>query len=495
MALSPPGQRIGTAAAVGWTTFGAIIVQAVNFVISIALTRLLVPDDFGLIAMVTAVVGFARVLADLGLSSALIQSKAPSEEQYVAVFWVNLVVGVILAVLLAGSGPMLGKFYGDPRVAIVAAVLAPQFFVTALASVHSARLQRRMAFRSLIQLELTSSLVAGTIGIAVAALGGGVWSLIARVHVQTLALAIGVCFVERWRPKGGPRRDALRKLVGFGANLTGARFLNYWIRNLDNVLIGRYFGSADVGLYTRAYSILLQPVMLITGAIGRVMFPALSAVQEDKARVRTMYRRAIEVIAFVTFPLMSLLFITADDAVRVLLGDVWSSAVPIIRIFCVCGALQSLGATAGWLFQSQGRTDLQFIWAIVAGIVLIGAMIIGINIGSVEAVALCYTIASGGILLVPAFEVPGRLIGIGFLDVVRYVAGTFACTVFAAMVATLVHTIMGDDSGSGMSIIRLLATWGVGLAAYLGCARVSGQRAYAELSNRFQQLSRRAMAK
>lgn len=463
--------------AAGFTTAGTVFTQAFNFGASIVLTRLLAPADFGLLAMVTVVTGFARVLSDFGMSSALIQAKTPEEREFSSAFWANVGLGLILSILLAGSAPLLASFYRETRVGTLMVVLSGQFLITSLGSVHSSRLQRRLAFGALVTSEVTSVVLGSVTAMVAAWQGAGVWSLVVRAHVQSIVLVCGLWTAERWLPDLRFDFGALKRFLRFSLSLTGSRVLNYWTRNLDNLLIARFFGAADVGLYVRGYSVLMQPVSMVTTSLGRVMFPTFASIQDDLPRTRSVYRRTLQLIALVTFPSMALLWVTADDFVVGLFGPTWIRCVGVVRIFCVLGALQSLGTTAGWIFQARGRADLQLKWSIVATAVMVSSILAGVWWGSIEGVAMFTCIGSGGILLIPAFEVPGRLIGVSFLQVCGYVLGALGCTAAAVVVALGVRHLPMFSPG----LLRLAAVWLAGSLTYLGLAHASRQPALTDL--------------
>lgn len=457
----------GVAAAAGWTTLGGVINQILQFGISVALARLLAPADFGLLAMVAALTGFARVLADFGISSALIQAKAPTAEEYSALFWLNILVSVVLGVAVAVAAPAIADFYGEPRVKAITLLLAPQFLLTSLGSVHSARLQKRLAFAQIIKVELVTAALGGVAAILAAKAGWGPWSLILRTYVQALSFVGGAYVLEPWLPALRPNLGLVKRYLHFSLHLTGSRALNYWTRNIDNVLIAKYFGPLDVALYVRGYSTLLQPLAFLTTALSRVMFPAMSAVQDDKARARDLYKKALRAIAFTVFPLMAVLFVVSSEFLLVVFGQKWMGTLNVLRIFCVLGALQAVGATAGWVFQSQGRADLQMWWNFGAGAILIASIFLGIRFGSIDAVALSYAICSGVILLYPALELPGRLIGMGFWAVAKELWGTTLCTLVAAGAAYGArHVLMGTPA-----VVRLVAVSAVGMLIYIAVAR------------------------
>jgi PST family polysaccharide transporter len=313
-------------------------------------------------------------------------------------------------------------------------MVALSFVINSLSTVQRARLQRAMDFRLLTLVELFSAGLAGALAVVVALMGGGVWSLIYQTLAYSSLAALAFWLASGWRPRLVFNRHALGELLWFGGNLLGFSVVNYWIRNIDKMLIGKVLGSEKLGVYTRAYNLMLLPLTQITSVLTSVMFPALSRIQEDRARVKRVFLRAVGAISLVTFPMMLGALATADHLVLAVYGPQWSSAVPVFKILCLLGMVQSIASPTGWIFQSQGRTDWFFWWGAGAGALLIGSIAVGIWIGTIEAVAVCYALMSGVILLYPSIAIPGKLIGMRFGEVVSAVTRTSGCSVAMAAV-------------------------------------------------------------
>lgn len=427
--------RQKTISGVSWTTGAQIGRQVLQFVISVILARLLTPQDFGLVGMIVVFTGFAALFGELGFSAALIQKETLEERHLSSIFWLNILTGLILTVLIMAAAPLIAAFYNEPRLVPLTALVALNFAVNPLNMVQLAALRRNMAFRQLTLVEISAATGAGAVAVTLALTGFGVWSLAWQQLVGSGLMASGLWLTTGWRPRLLFDRTAVKELLGFSSNLLGFNVFNYWVRNGDNMLIGKFLGGSELGIYTRAYSTMLLPLSQVSSVLSRVMFPALSKVQQDKARVKGIYLRAIATIALLTFPMMLGLLVVADHFVLALYGPQWAAVIPILQIFCLLGMLQSLGTTVGWIYTSQGRTDWMFRWGIGAGIILIASIVIGVWIGTVQAVAICYALTSGLILLYPSFAIPGKLIDMSFFEVVQAVAGIFGC---AAAMALLV---------------------------------------------------------
>ncbi|MBE7473843.1 MAG: colanic acid exporter [Anaerolineae bacterium] len=419
---------------VAWITFAQIIKQVLQYGILIVLTRLLSPQEFGLVAMIVVFTGFIEMFRELGLGAALVQNQQVKDIHYTSVFWLNLVTGLVLTGLTFIAAPLIAMFYDEPRLTPLTSLVAVDFFITSLSITHGTILSRSMQFRLLAFVDIMAAGIAGAVAITLAMTGYGVWSLIWRTLINSIVETLILWRVSNWRPRWLFDRAAVTELLGFSSNLLAFNVLNYWVRNGDNLLIGKFIGTAELGIYARGYSMMTLPISQVTQVLGRVMFPALSTIQHDRARVKEIYLRAVAMIALVTFPLMLGLFTVAEPFVLTVFGVKWVQLVPLLRIFSLLGMVQSITVTIGWVLQSQGRTDLMLRWRLTTGIILFGGFVMGVWIGTIEAVALIYVFISGVVLPYPSFTFRSGLSGITFGDVVRSVTGVFVCAVTMASI-------------------------------------------------------------
>jgi PST family polysaccharide transporter len=377
--------------------------------------------------MIIVFTGFVRIFSDAGFGAALIQRKELEERHRSSVFWLNIGIGCAITALLMGGAPWIAWFYDEPILTPLTMFIAVEFVIESLNSVQLALFRRDMDFKSITLIDVCSKIGAGGIGIGMALTGFGVWSLAARSVMATASSAAVVWAMSPWWPRFQFEWGAIQDLLEYSANLLGFSLINYWTRNADNLLIGRLVGSAGLGVYTRAYGTMLLPIRQITSVLSNVMFPALSRIQDDIERVKRIYLRSHRVIGLIAIPMMCGLFVVAEPFVLTLFGPKWEAMVPVLQILCFVGVKQPLGSTTGWIFQSQGRTDLMFKWNIVVSTMTIASFVIGVNWG-VIGVAIGYTLR-GYILWYHAITIPGSLINLSFSEFLWNVSGIAACAV------------------------------------------------------------------
>lgn len=463
---------------VSWSVVGKIGKQALNFVLEIGLIRLLSPREFGLVAMVVIFTGFARVLRDVGLGAAIVQYQDLTEKHRSSVFWVNVGSGLLLTGIFAASSSLIAGFYEAPILIPITVVLALQFSIGALSAVHRKLFQRSIDFRSLSLVEICSTLLAGGTAIIMAWGGYGVWSLVAKYLVSAIVAAVALWIMSSWRPRFLFSWEALRDIWRFSLNLLGQRSLNYWLRRLDDLLIGRYLGSDPLGVYTRAYKVMLVPLKSVSRVIGRVMFPALSSIQNDIPRIRRTYLRMTGAIALITFPLTLGLLATVESFVIGVFGEQWSSMIPILSVFCITSLWQSVATLNGNLYLSQGRTDLQFRVSMVMNPFIVFGIVVGLQWGAVG-VAVGYTVTSliNGYV---NFRYAGGLVEVTYGELLYHLSGIFAC---AALMSGAVYGLGYALPPEWPHWLRLLTQVPSGAVIYWALIHTFGVRAYQETCN------------
>ncbi len=402
---------------------GAVTIggQAARFVIhmgsNIVLARLLAPSVFGLVAMVTAVTGFAQLFKDLGLSMATIQKASITQRQISAMFWVNVAVSMLIALLITALAPAVAWFYGEPRLTAITAALALSFLFGGLTVQPQALLRRQMRYGILTAVDVAAMLLGASSAIAAALLGAGYWALVINQLVHAFCVAAGTWIFSRWRPGFIIRNAGIREMLHFGANLTGFNILNYFARNLDNILIGKVWGTVSLGLYTKAYSLLMLPLQQINAPISAVAVPTLSRLQDDPKRYRTYYLKTIRLITSLTMPGMMFLIVMADEVILLLLGPQWSETSRIFMVLGISGLMQPVANSTGWLFISQGRTREMFRWGFIGSGKTVLAILAGLPWGAFG-VAVSYTavgLVTGPLL----YWFVGRTGPVGFRDIYR----------------------------------------------------------------------------
>ncbi|MBU4398814.1 MAG: MOP flippase family protein [Planctomycetes bacterium] len=393
---------------VRWSAIGAWGQQLVQFGIGIVLARLLMPRDFGLLAMATVFIGFLGIFKYMGFHTAVVQRRQVDEALLSSLYYFVLAVSGLLFVATVAAAPVVAWVYGEPRVMGVTAVLGIGFLLSAPCLIPFSVLSRQMKFGRLAVADLVSGVIGGGVSIALAVAGLGVWALAIGSLVGTAVCTLLYQALSQWRPRLIFRWSEVRSVFSFGANITGFSLFNYFARNADNFIIGAFLGAGPLGFYSLAYGILLKPRDAVTNVLMRVLFPAFSRMQDDDARLKAVYLRACGAIAFVTFPMMLGLMVVAHPFVQVVLGEKWLPAVPLIYVLAPLGMIQSIWSTVGQLYLAKGRADWQLRWGLFSGIIIMVSFLIGVPWG-VFGVAVSYT-AACVILLPVGFYVPFLLV-------------------------------------------------------------------------------------
>jgi PST family polysaccharide transporter len=398
------------------------------------LGRLLTPEAYGLMSMVTAITGFAALFSDLGLSLATVQRQRLTHRELNALFWVSSAMGLLLGLVVAACAPLIAALYGEPRLLPMTMALALAFPVSGLLAQHRALFNRNMRFGRLGAIEVTAMAVGLVVGITVALRGGGEWALVAATLSDVLIQCVLMWWASPWRPSSPLERADVRPLLAFGGYLSAYQVVNYALRRLDDVLVGWRFGPTALGLYSRAYSLLMLPIVQVNAPIAAVMLPALSRVQSDPQRFARGYLHAVRLLAWLTFPLVAGLIVCADELVPLLLGEQWRKAVPLFQIFGVSAMLQPIANTSGWLMTTSGRSDRMLRWSLISLSVRFPGLLVALWL-DVTAFALIHSITSG-ILFIPCLAYASRTTSVGVADVLRRIAWPFSIGV-AIVGATL----------------------------------------------------------
>lgn len=323
----------------------------------VVLARLLTPGQFGLVAMVTAVIGVAELLRDFGLSVASVQAKDVSRAERGNLFWANTALGTACAVVAAALTPAIVALYDEPALTSVVPPLAAVFVLSGMTTQYRADLARHLRFGTVAAADLAGPAAGIAAAIALGAAGAGVWALVAQQLVGAATTLVVVVAAGRWWP-GRYRRDVtIRRFFKFGAAVLGTQLLSYVTRNVDNVVLGAVRGPTDLGLYSRAYQLVMVPVNQINAPLTNVAVPVLARVQDDVAALTAGLRRAQLVACYVTVPVLGVVAALADPLVTLLLGDQWTQVPPILAVLALGGIFRAVAQIAYWAYLATGRTS------------------------------------------------------------------------------------------------------------------------------------------
>jgi O-antigen/teichoic acid export membrane protein len=369
---------------------------------TVVLARLLTPQDYGLIAMVTAVTGFVIMFKDMGLSTATIQRAEINHDQISTLFWINVLLSFGVMLVTAALAPAIAWFYGEPRLTWITLALAGAFIFGGFTVQHQALLRRQMRFGSLALIQIISLVVGIVTAIIAAFCGAEYWALVLMQLATAIANVLGVWIICDWRPGLPVRRSGVRKMLAFGGNMTGFNIINYFARNADNVLIGKFLGTQALGLYAKAYSLFTMPIEQIRTPLNHVAMPVLCSLQNQPERYVRYYQRLIDIMASLTIPLTLYCVIEAPFLIQTLLGQQWLAAVPVFQILAIAALIQPIAGTRGLVLISHGFSKRYFYLGLFNAIIVIASFVAGLPFG-IEGVAAAYAIANYVILIPTLF--------------------------------------------------------------------------------------------
>ncbi len=432
-ALGVTGLRRRTVRGALASTFaqGASLVLRVGSMV--VLSRLLLPRDFGLVAMATAVTGFLSLFRDFGLSTASVQRTTVTEDQISTLFWINLVVGAVLSALCIAVGPLLARFYGEPLLSRITVALAAGFLLNGAAVQHRALLQRRMQFGALAIIDVLSLVLAIVLSISMAVVGLGYWAVVVMTVFPQAATAVGVWIAAAWIPRRPRRGSGLRPLLRFGGTLTLNSLVMHVAYNSDKVLLGRFWGAEALGIYSRAYQLINLPVDGLNSAISQVALPALARVQDDRERLRRNFLQGYGVFLSVMAPLAVACALFSADIVGLLLGSQWAAAAPVFARLTPTMLVLALINPLAWLMLATGRTTRSLSIALL----IAPALVLGYSVGLPAGPIGVATGFSGVMLLlaVPVVLWASHGTGVSGPDVLREVRPSLISAAVAGIVS------------------------------------------------------------
>ena len=412
--------------------------------------------------MVLGVTGLVGVLKEMGLSTATVQRESITTQQVSNLFWINVAFSGVLTLITAGMAPLMAKFYHDPRVTGVMLAMSFTFLLTGSQVQHQALLARQMRFHAVALIDAAALGIGFAVACILAWFGFGYWALV----IQQLAYAgsgmVLTWFTSKWRPIGYTRNSGVGSMVKFGAHLTIADFIGQAAINSDNILIGRYFGAAPLGLYTRASLLLAKPIQQVVTPISAVIIPVLSRLQSDTERYRRSYMRAYDTIALFIFSFSAVSLVLSKPLVLVVLGAKWKDSIPLFAAFTLVAISAPLALICSWIYESQGRGKEQLRNHILAGLATFGSYVLGLHWGRLAA-SITIAVISLVVRLPVVYYLAGRR-GVRTRDLWMGFVSHIPCWVTVFLSTGLVYRALPNAS----PIVQLFVCGPVGLA--LGAA-------------------------
>lgn len=400
-----------------WSSVERFSVQGISFIVMIIMARVLTPDDYGLVGMLTIFIAVAQSLVDSGFSNALIRKQNRSEIDNSTVFYFNIVIGIVLYILLFLSAPVIADFYDEPILMPMMRIISLSIPINSLVIVQRALLSVALDFKTQAKASLSASIVSGIVGITLTYNGFGVWSI---VWYQITNLSINVILLwilSNWHPRLVYSWSSFRELFGFGSKLAISSIISTLYDNIYLIVIGKVFKATDLGYYTRAHQFSSFPSSNLSGIIQRVTYPVLCTMQDDDDRLRSVYRRFLRLSAFIVFPLMIGLSAVAQPLILILLKEQWIFTATLLSIICFAMMWYPIHSINLNLLQVKGRSDLFLRLEIIKKIIGICIICITVPFGLI---AMCVgSVVNSVVCLIVNTYYTDKLIQVGFLMQIR----------------------------------------------------------------------------
>jgi O-antigen/teichoic acid export membrane protein len=398
-----------------WNLINQLVSQVIFVWFGIYLARILGPEAYGLIGMITVFSGFANLFIDFGFSSAIIYDSKLTSEKTSSVFWFNLLIGVFLYLIFFLISPLLASFYEVQELSNLTRVVTLSLIFNSFSGVPNALISKSISFKAKVQAGWISTFLSYVAGFILAFKGYGVWSLVTQSLVFSFINLVLIWKIAKFIPKKYFSLSDIRSLLNYGGGIAGTNLLGYLTRNLDNLLIGKLLGEASLGIYSKSYSLMMLPLKNVSSVFSKVLFPAFSKIQNQEDKIAFYYLKTTKLIALITFPLMFGLFSVASEFVLIFLGPNWLEAIPIVKMLSLLGAIQSVLTLNGVVYNSLGKSTTAFKVTLLLNLFLIPSWIVGIKLNGLNGLALAYLLI-GSLGSIPILSKALKYINLTVLD-------------------------------------------------------------------------------
>ena len=409
-----------------WSFIESAGLQGIQYIVGIVLARLLLPEQYGLLGMLTIFIAMAQTFLKSGFGNALIQKKNADHVDLCSVFYFNIIIGLVAAIVLCLGAPLIAAFYRQPILTPLMRVLSLIIVIESFGVIQHTLILKKIDFKTLAKRSFLAIIPSGIIGVTLAATGFGVWSLVAQQLSNSFFMTVILWWLNKWRPTAVFSLKSLREMFRFGSRILLSGLLDTIFRNLYFLMIGKLFSAAQLGFYTRARQLAEGPAQQLTFMVGRVTFPVFSIIQDDRVQLKKALQKAMTMLILVNFPLMIGGMVLASPLILALLTEKWSPCIPYFRLLCLLGLFFPLPWINMNVLYAIGRSDLALRVNLVQKVLIILNIIITWRWG-IQAIICGQILVS---IISYAFNVyyngalVGYLIREQFLDLCRYLAAS-----------------------------------------------------------------------
>lgn len=445
-----------------WKFFEQFSNYGVQFIVGIIMARLLSPSDFGIAALPAVFIAVAQVFIDSGFALALIRKPEVSEKDLATSFYYCIVVGLSLYVVLFLLAPYIATFYGEPILVPLIRVSTLTFLFNPLLTPQSVILNRKLNFKTPAKVTVFSRILSGVLGICVAYCGFGIWALVATTLSASILTVLLTSVCVRWIPKEKWSKDSFQYLWNFGNKMVGAGLLRTIYANIVPVLLGKFGGTAQLGVYNRAIQFASLPSANFIGIINTVTFPVLSKMVDNPEQLKCNFEKLVKASSFVVFPIMLIMSALAEPLIITLITDKWANCIPVLQIMCFTYMFQPVHILNVNLLQVMGRPDLILKLEIISKCIFPIFIVLAVQQGIIVLCIVDFLITMISLVLNTYYS--GKLLCVGYIKQVRYLLPSFILSLAMMVVVLIVISFIEN------TLIQLLAGSIIGLSFYFGAA-------------------------
>ncbi|MFL2079867.1 lipopolysaccharide biosynthesis protein [Marinilactibacillus psychrotolerans] len=407
----------------------------INMLINAVLSRLLTPSEYGIVTVVQVFLVFFDMLVDMGFGPAVIQNRTLDDEDTGAIFKFSIIVSIILGVIFAFLGHPVNLFYGEDIYVPVFLILGFEVFFYGLLIVPKAILLKKRDFKSVNLLEIFSNIIYGIVAIILAFLEFSYYSIIIGRMIKVLTIFIFYYMKTKINYRAKIRKEPILKIWSFARNQFLFNFINYFSRNLDNILIGRYMGNAALAFYGKSYQTSIYPNTLLSGILNPVIQPIMSEYEDRKDVIKNVYLKVSRLLGDIGVPLSVFCYFAAKDIILLLFGGQWNQSIPVFQILAVSIWIQMISSSTGAFYQSANRTDLLLISGVQSAIFNVSAIIYGVYLGTIESVAIMVVISFSINFIINNYLLMYKVFNSNFVELINalfkpFILGTIQLIIF-----------------------------------------------------------------
>jgi len=458
------GLKSATIKGMFWNGIDKFAVQFGQFIIGIVLARILMPKDFGLIAMLSIFIAISQIFIESGMGTGLIQKKNRTERDFSTVFLFNFAVSIFSYIIIFIAAPFIAKFYGVEELTILTRVLSLNIVIGSISIIQRTKLTIEINFKSIAIVNIIATSVGGISGILFAYWGYGVWALVIKNLLFTASTSLLFILINKWKPDYRFSKDSFKELFGFGYKLLIAGIYAQTLRSLYNLFIGKYFSAQVLGYYDRANGYMQITEGTVTSILSQVTFPILASVQNDRSRMVEIYRRIIRMTAYFIIPSLTLLSLLADPFIRVILTAKWIEAVPFLQLLCFSRIFYPISVVNMNILNAIGRSDLFLKVDLSKFPIIVLTLIITIPLG-IKAMIIGQIVISFISFFINAY-LPGKYFGYGSFSQLRDFIPVILSTIIMSLIVYYSNMFVEQ------SYLKLLLGSVIGLASYLFVTKI-----------------------